>query len=133
MVRLARKSRRRLRGVINLLYSTGCGARKGDAMSGKESRGISRRRFLKTTAAAGLGTAAAAGGITTAGMPKAAAEPGAIPPHGAELRGLDLVIQGPRLRAASGSCSRPAPAAGRDGLVNGWRIDEREAWSWSIR
>ena len=62
-------------------------------MGEQEARGISRRRFLQGTAAASLGTAATAVGITPA-----AAEPIAevsIEPHGAELRGLELVLESP--------------------------------------
>ena len=62
-------------------------------MGEQEARGISRRRFLQGTAAASLGTAVTAVGITPAG-----AEPIAevsIEPHGAELRGLELVLESP--------------------------------------
>src|SRR5918995_2959221 len=62
-------------------------------MEDHEARGITRRRFLQGTAAASLGTAATAVGI----MP-AVAEPiaeVAIEPHGAELRGLELVLESP--------------------------------------
>ena len=57
---------------------------------------LSRRGFLKGTAAASLGTAAAAAGVTPAGVPTAAAEElPPMPPHGAELRGMDLVVKSP--------------------------------------
>ena len=76
-------------------------------MSGNESRGISRRRFLKGTAAAGLGTAAAAGGITPAGVPKAAAEPAPdAAPRRASCGAWTWSSRAPRPRVASGSCSR---------------------------
>ena len=77
-------------------------------MSGKESRGISRRGFLKGTAAAGLGTAATAAGITPA-----AADPVApMPPHGAELRGLDLVTQSPTTEGRFGFMFKNQPPHG---------------------
>ena len=62
-------------------------------MADKKVHGLSRRRFLQGTAAASLGTAATAVGISPA-----AAEPIAevsIEPHGAELRGLELVLESP--------------------------------------
>ena len=66
----------------------------GEEVRGKDSRGISRRGFIKGTAAVGLGTAATAAGITPGGLPTAAAaEPAPMPPHGAELRGLNFAAQ----------------------------------------
>ena len=62
-------------------------------MADKKVHGLSRRRFLQGTAAASLGTAA-----TAVGIGPAAAEPIAevsIEPHGAELRGLELVLESP--------------------------------------
>ena len=78
-------------------------------MSGNESRGISRRRFLQGTAAAGLGTAAAAGGITPGGLPTAAAAPPPMPPHGSELRGMDLVTQSPTTEGRFGFMFKSQP------------------------
>ena len=79
-------------------------------MSGNESRGISRRRFLKGTAAAGLGTAATAAGLTPGGVPTAAAEPlPPIPPHGAELRGMDLVVKSPTTEGRFGFMFKSQP------------------------
>ena len=43
-------------------------------MGENKAREFDRRRFLKTTAAASLGTAATAAGLTRAGLPTAAAE-----------------------------------------------------------
>ena len=68
-------------------------------MSEKRARGFNRRLFLKGTAAVSLGTAASASlGTAVSGpwmAPAAAAEPAPMPPHGAELRGMDLVTQSP--------------------------------------
>jgi len=58
-----------------------------------QAGGISRRRFLQGTAAASLGTAATAAGISTA-----TADPlleVSVEPHGSELRGLELVLDEP--------------------------------------
>src|SRR5215211_5847577 len=89
-------------------------------MSEDKTHGLSRRGFLKGTAAVSLGTAATAAGITPAGVQTAAAaEPGSIPPHGAELRGLDLVIQDPLAEGRFGFMFKSQPALRvRDGLVN---------------
>jgi len=89
-------------------------------MSDDQARGLSRRGFLKGTAAVSLGTAATAAGITPAGVQTAAAaEPGSIPPHGAELRGLDLVIQDPTAEGRFGFMFKnQRPLRVRDGLVN---------------
>ncbi len=74
-------------------------------MSKDAARGISRRNFLKGTAAASLGTAA-----TVAGVTPASADPLApIPPHGAELRGLDLVIQDPTAEGRFGFMFKNQP------------------------
>ena len=68
-------------------------------MSEKRARGFNRRLFLKGTAAVSLGTAASASlGTAVSGpwmTPAAAAELPPTPPHGAELRGMDLVVQEP--------------------------------------
>ena len=85
-------------------------------MSDDQARGVSRRGFLKVTAAASLGTAAAAAGITPSGLPTAAAEElPPIPPHGAELRGMDLVVQSPTTEGRFGFMFKsqpPFPAGG---------------------
>ena len=92
----------------------------GNEPRGNESRGISRRRFLQGTAAAGLGTAATAAGITPGGVPTAAAaELPPTPPHGAELRGMDLVVQSPTTEGRFGFMfkSQP-PLAASDTLLD---------------
>jgi hypothetical protein len=79
-------------------------------MDDKEGRGISRRRFLQGTAAASLGTAA-----TAAGIWPAVAEPIAevsIEPHGAELRGLDLVLESPTAEGRFGYMFKNQPPHG---------------------
>ena len=80
-------------------------------MSRKESRGISRRRFLQGTAAAGLGTAATAAGVTPAAADPLVPQP----PHGAELRGMDLATQSPTTEGRFGFMFKnqpPHPASG---------------------
>ena len=95
-------------------------------MGEQEARGISRRRFLQGTAAASLGTAATAVGITPA-----AAEPIAevsIEPHGAELRGLELVLESPTSEGRFGYMfkNQPAHAASEDLLsALGQTMEER--------
>src|SRR5215218_9386765 len=75
-----------------------------------ESREISRRGFIKGTAAVGLGTAATAAGLTPTGVPTAAAEElPPIPPHGAELRGMDLVVQSPTTEGRFGFMFKSQP------------------------
>ena len=73
-------------------------------MGENKARAFDRRRFLKTTAAVSLGTAATASlgtAVTGAWMaPAAAAEPAPMPPHGAELRGMDLATQEPHDRGS---------------------------------
>src|SRR5215217_3678111 len=82
----------------------------GDLMSKNKTRGLSRRGFLKGTAAVSLGTAATAAGITPAGVPTAAAEELApMPPHGAELRGMDLVVQSPTTEGRFGFMFKSQP------------------------
>ena len=79
-------------------------------MSEDQVRGISRRRFLQGTAAASLGTAA-----TAAGIRPAAADPlleVAIEPHGAELRGLDLVLESPTAEGRFGYMFKNQPPHG---------------------
>ena len=79
-------------------------------MSKNRARGLSRRRFLKGTAAVSLGTAATAAGITPAGVPTAAAEElPPMPPHGAELRGMDLVTQSPTTEGRFGFMFKNQP------------------------
>ena len=95
-------------------------------MGEQEARGLSRRRFLQGTAAASLGTAATAVGITPA-----AAEPIAevsIEPHGAELRGLDLVLESPTSEGRFGYMfkNQPPLAASEDLLsALGQTMEER--------
>jgi hypothetical protein len=79
-------------------------------MSENRARGFNRRLFLKGTAAASLGTAATAAGITPAGVPTAAAdELPPIPPHGAELRGMDLVVKSPTTEGRFGFMFKSQP------------------------
>ena len=77
-------------------------------------------RFLKATAAAGLGTAAAAAGIAPAGVPRRRRRAPPTPPHGAQLRGMDLVIKARRPRVASGSCSRASRHPASDACSTAW-------------
>jgi hypothetical protein len=91
-------------------------------MSENSARGFNRRLFLKGTAAASLGTTAAAAGITPAGVqvPTAmAAELPPTPPHGAELRGMDLVVQDPTTEGRFGFMFKSQPPLGAsDTLLN---------------
>src|SRR5918997_6767799 len=89
-------------------------------MSGDNARGISRRGFLQGTAAAGLGTAATAAGVTPGGLPTAAAEPAApTPPHGAQLRGMDLVVKSPATEGRFGFMFKSqAPYPASDALLD---------------
>ena len=95
-------------------------------MADQEARGISRRRFLQGTAAASLGTAA-----TAVGIGPAAAEPIAevsIEPHGAELRGLELVLESPTSEGRFGYMfkNQPPHAASEDLLsALGQTMEER--------
>ena len=78
-------------------------------MSENRARDFSRRRFLKGTAA---GAAAASLGTAVSGpwmAPAAAAEPAPMPPHGAELRGMDLVIQSPTTEGRFGFMFKSQP------------------------
>src|SRR5918992_3856159 len=71
---------------------------------------LSRRGFLKGTAAASLGAAA-----TAAGVSPAAADPIAevsIEPHGAELRGLELVLESPTAEGRFGYMFKNQPPHG---------------------
>ena len=84
-------------------------------MSENRARDFSRRTFLKGTAAgavaASLGTATSAAWMA----PAAAAEPAPMPPHGAELRGMDLVTQSPTTEGRFGFMFKsqpPLPASG---------------------
>src|SRR5829696_10072074 len=82
----------------------------GDLMSKNRARDLSRRRFLKGTAAVSLGTAATAAGITPSGVPTAAAEEvPPMPPHGAELRGMDLVVKSPTSEGRFGFMFKSQP------------------------
>jgi hypothetical protein len=79
-------------------------------MTDDQAGGISRRGFLKGTAAVSLGTAATAAGITPAGVPTAAADPlPTTPPHGAELRGMDLATQSPTTEGRFGFMFKNQP------------------------
>src|SRR5215218_7139313 len=84
-------------------------------MSEDKTHGLSRRGFLKGTAAVSLGTAATAAGITPAGLTSgglptaAAAELPPTPPHGAELRGMDLVVQSPTTEGRFGFMFKSQP------------------------
>jgi hypothetical protein len=78
-------------------------------MANDGTHGFSRRGFLKVTAAASLGTAATAAGVT-AGVTPAAADPlPSTPPHGAELRGMDLVTQSPTTEGRFGYMFKNQP------------------------
>ena len=75
---------------------------------------FSRRSFLKGTAAVSLGTAVGATSLGTAVSaawmaPAAAAELPPTPPHGAELRGMDLVIQSPTTEGRFGFMFKNQP------------------------
>ncbi len=78
-------------------------------MSENRARDLSRRTFLKGTAAgavaASLGTATSAAWMA----PAAAAEPVPMPPHGAELRGMDLVIESPNSEGRFGFMFKNQP------------------------
>ena len=82
-------------------------------MSENRARGFNRRLFLKGTAAVSLGTAASASlGTAVSGpwmAPAAAAEPAPMPPHGAELRGMDLVIESPTTEGRFGFMFKNQP------------------------
>ena len=81
-------------------------------MSENLARDFSRRSFLKGTAAgavaASLGTATSAAWMA----PAAAAEPALMPPHGAELRGMDLVTQSPTTEGRFGFMFKNQPPHG---------------------
>ena len=88
-------------------------------MSEDRARGFNRRLFLKGTAAVSLGTAAPASLGTAVSAPwmapAAAAEPAPMPPHGAELRGMDLATQSPTTEGRFGFMFKnqpPHPASG---------------------
>jgi Animal haem peroxidase/TAT (twin-arginine translocation) pathway signal sequence len=75
---------------------------------------FSRRSFLKGTAAVSLGTAVGATSLGTAisaawMAPAAAAEPAPMPPHGAELRGMDLVTKSPTTEGRFGFMFKSQP------------------------
>ena len=78
-------------------------------MSENSARDFSRRSFLKGTAAgavaASLGTATSFAWMA----PAAAAEPAPMPPHGAELRGMDLVVQSPTTEGRFGFMFKSQP------------------------
>ena len=75
---------------------------------------FSRRSFLKGTAAVSLGSAVGATSLGTAVSaawmaPAAAAELPPTPPHGAELRGMDLVTQSPTTEGRFGFMFKNQP------------------------
>ena len=78
-------------------------------MADDRAGGLSRRGFLKGTAAASLGTAAAAAGVTPRGCNGGGRPGGPMPPHGAELRGLDLVAQSPTTEGRFGFMFKNQP------------------------
>lgn len=80
---------------------------------------LSRRGFLKGSAAASVGTLAA-GALT----PAAAAEPAPTAPHGAALRGIELTAKDPNAEGRFGRMFKQAePYAPDDGL---WSDPSRE-------
>jgi hypothetical protein len=84
-------------------------------MANDGAHGLSRRGFLKVTAAASLGTAATAAGVTAGVTPAVADELPPTPPHGAELRGMDLATQSPTTEGRFGFMFKnqpPHPASG---------------------
>jgi Animal haem peroxidase/TAT (twin-arginine translocation) pathway signal sequence len=78
----------------------------------RDARDFSRRSFLKGTAAgavaASLGTATSFAWMA----PAAAAEPAPMPPHGAELRGMDLVVESPTTEGRFGFMFKNQPPHG---------------------
>jgi Animal haem peroxidase len=78
-------------------------------MANDGAHGFSRRGFLKVTAAASLGTAATAAGVTGIVTPAAADELPPTPPHGAELRGMDLATQSPTTEGRFGFMFKNQP------------------------
>ena len=75
---------------------------------------FSRRSFLKGTAAVSLGSAVGATSLGTAVSaawmaPAAAAELAPMPPHGAELRGMDLVVESPTTEGRFGFMFKNQP------------------------
>jgi hypothetical protein len=83
-------------------------------MGENRAHAFDRRRFLKRTAAVSLGTAATASlGTAVSGpwmAPAAAAELAPMPPHGAELRGMDLVVQSPTTEGRFGFMFKSQPS-----------------------
>ena len=82
-------------------------------MGENKARAFDRRRFLKRTAAVSLGTAATASlGTAVSGpwmAPAVAEELPATPPHGAELRGMDLVVKKPTTEGRFGFMFKSQP------------------------
>jgi Animal haem peroxidase/TAT (twin-arginine translocation) pathway signal sequence len=78
-------------------------------MSENRARDFSRRSLLKGTAAGAV--AASLGSATSFAWmaPAAAAEPVPMPPHGAELRGMDLVIESPNSEGRFGFMFKDQP------------------------
>jgi Animal haem peroxidase/TAT (twin-arginine translocation) pathway signal sequence len=88
-------------------------------MSENSVRDFSRRTFLKGTAAgavaASMGTASSFAWMA----PAAAAEPPPMPPHGAELRGMDLVTKSPTTEGRFGFMFKDQPShAASDTLLD---------------
>ena len=79
-------------------------------MLGKEISRDQPSPLFENNSAAGLGTAAAAAGITPGGVEEAAAEELAtMPPHGAELRGMELVVKSPTAEGRFGFMFKSQP------------------------
>jgi hypothetical protein len=78
-------------------------------MSENRARDFSRRSILKGTAAGAV--AASLGSATSFAWmaPAAAAEPVPMPPHGAELRGMDLVVESPNSEGRFGFMFKDQP------------------------
>ena len=79
-------------------------------MAENRNGAFSRRGFLKGTAAASLGTAAAATAVIGRVTPAMADELPPIPPHGAQLRGMDLVVNSPTAEGRFGFMFKSQPA-----------------------
>ena len=76
----------------------------------RDKRRVSRRAFLKATAIVSLGSIAAGSSADTA----SAQQPAPTPPHGAELRGLNLPAKDPLAEGRFGFMFKGQPAAPAD-------------------
>ena len=85
------------------------GLRRGKCMADNQVGAFSRRGFLRGAAAVSLGTAATASGVTTGVTPAVADGLPPTPPHGAELRGMDLVTQSPTTEGRFGFMFKNQP------------------------